>query len=163
MVQVRLAALNDLPAILEIYNYAIRNLTATFDLEEQTIEQRRDWFDQHVGKYPLIVAEINGEVVGYSSLSPFREKEAYSQTAELSIYISPNHQGHGIGKKLMEEILKLAGENHYHVIIAGITGGNEASIHLHKRFGFEYIGCFKEVGFKFGEWQDVDFYQLLIK
>jgi L-amino acid N-acyltransferase YncA len=162
MLHIREAVPSDLPAMLEIYNDAIRNLTATFDLEEQTLDERRIWFEKYGGKYPLIVAELNGEVVGYSCLSPFRDKPAYSNSTELSIYISPKHRGHGVGTALMKEILKRAAELGYHTVIGGITGGNEISVKLHEKFGFEYVGCFKEVGFKFGQWQDVHFYQLMI-
>ncbi|MFC4410033.1 GNAT family N-acetyltransferase [Chungangia koreensis] len=159
----REATLEDLPEMLAIYNDAILHLTATFDLEEQSIEDRKKWFLAHGGRNPLIVAEIDGVVAGYASLSPFRDKEAYKDTTEISIYISKDHRGLGIGKRLMEEILSQAADLNYHVIIAGITTGNEGSVHLHVKYGFEFIGRFKEVGYKFGEWQSVDFYQLILR
>lgn len=162
MVHIREAVIDDLPAILEIYNYAIRNLTATFDLKEQTLEQREAWFRKYGGEYPLIVAEIAGEVAGYSSLSPYNDKAAYSRTVELSVYLSEKHQGKGLGTALMEEILHRARKLQYHTIISGITNGNEASVRLHEKFGFQFAGCIKEVGFKFGEWQDVSYYQLML-
>ncbi|UFJ42325.1 N-acetyltransferase family protein [Brevibacillus humidisoli] len=162
MLQIRHAMPSDLPAMLEIYNEAVRSLTATFDLEEQTLEERKHWFEKYGGKYPLIVAELNGEVVGYSCLSKFRDKPAYAHTTELSVYISSRCRGRGVGSALMREILQLAATHGYHTVIAGVTGGNQASVKLHEKFGFAYIGCFKEVGFKFGEWQDVHFYQLMV-
>ncbi|MET3697563.1 phosphinothricin acetyltransferase [Bacillus oleivorans] len=162
MLHIREAVLDDLPAMLEIYNEAVRTLTATFDLEEQTLAERKQWFEKFGERYPLIAAEYNGEVVGYSSLSKFREKPAYSQSTELSIYISSKHRGLGIGSALMTEILQHAKELGYHTVIAGITAGNEGSVKLHEKFGFEYMGRFKEVGFKFGAWQDVLNYQYMI-
>jgi L-amino acid N-acyltransferase len=162
VLQIRDANINDLPAMLDIYNDAIRNLTATFDLEEQTLEERKIWFQKHNDKYPLIVAEWNGEVVGYCCLSQFREKAAYDKTAELSIYISSSHRGLGIGTALMQEILQRAAHLGFHTVIGGITRGNDASVALHEKFGFELVGCFKEVGKKFGQWQDVLFYQRII-
>lgn len=162
MLHIRDAAITDLSAMLEIYNEAIRNLTATFDLEEQSMEQRMKWFEEHSGKFPFIVAELEGKVIGYSCLSKFRDKEAYSKSTELSVYISSECRGQGAGSRLMQEIVRLARKDGYHTIISGITGGNEASVKLHKKFGFEFIGCFKEVGYKFGEWQDVHFYQLML-
>ncbi|KQL51036.1 GNAT family acetyltransferase [Heyndrickxia shackletonii] len=162
MLHIRDAAVTDLAAMLEIYNEAIRNLSATFDLVEQTIEQRMVWYKEHSGKYPFIVAEMDGKVVGYSCLSKFRDKEAYSQTTELSIYLSSDCRGKGVGSVLMQEILIRAAKDGYHTIISGITGGNEASVKLHEKFGFEFVGCFKEVGYKFNEWQDVHFYQLIL-
>lgn len=162
MAQVREAVLEDLPYILDIYNEAIRNLTATFDLEEQPLEQRKTWFEKHGPRYPLMVAELDGKVVGYSCLSPYRDKAAYAGSTELSIYISAECRGKGIGKLLMQAILQRAEELGFHTVIGGITGGNETSVKLHEKFGFTFVGRFKEVGFKFGEWQDVCFYQLIL-
>ncbi|WNB90597.1 GNAT family N-acetyltransferase [Bacillus sp. NEB1478] len=163
MIQIREAVQQDLPEILEIYNYAIMNLAATFDLKEQSLEERQIWFDKFNEKYPLIVAVEENKVIGYSCLSPFRDKPAYAKTTELSIYIHWGQQGKGIGNLLMKEILQRADTLGYHTVIGGITGGNEASVHLHKKYGFEFVGCFKEVGFKFEVWQDVHFYQLLLR
>lgn len=159
---IREATEADLPEILEIYNEAIRNTVATFDLEEQSLEQRMLWFRKYGGRHPLIVAEVEGQVAGYCSLSTFREKDAYASTTEISVYISEAHRGKGIASILMTDIIDRAKQLKYHTIIAGITGGNEASVKLHKKFGFEFIGNFKEVGCKFDAWQDVHFYQLML-
>jgi phosphinothricin acetyltransferase len=148
--------------MLRIYNHAILTSNATFDLQEQTLEERQQWFTHYGGKFPLIVAEEKGQVLGYCGLSSFRSKPAYTNTAEVSIYVDPTCQGKGIGKQLMAEILKRARKLHYHVIIAGITGGNEISIKLHEKFGFQLAGIFREVGYKFDQWQDVHFYQLIL-
>jgi L-amino acid N-acyltransferase len=156
---IREAAKEDLPGMLEIYNEAIRTLTATFDLEEQSLEERKAWFKKYGGKYPLTVAEEDGQIAGYCSIGPFRDKQAYEKTAELSVYISSRFRGKGIGTGLVEDMLSRAGSLGYHTIISGLTAGNAASVKLHERLGFRYIGIFKEVGFKFGEWQDVLFYQ----
>jgi L-amino acid N-acyltransferase YncA len=160
--QIRDAQETDVPAILAIYNHAIRTSTATFDLKEHTLEQRLEWFSHYGGNYPLIVAVVDGKVAGYSCLSLFRTKPAYAKTAEISVYIDEKYQGRGIGKALMKEILERAQTLHYHTIIAGITAGNEVSVKLHEKFGFTLAGHFKEVGYKFGAWQDVLFYQLLL-
>ena len=163
MLHIKDAVITDLPAIMKIYNYAVKNLAASFDIQEKSIVERFRWFIKHRGKYPLIVAELNGRVVGYCCLSSFRDKAAYSQSAELSIYIDPEFWGRGIGTELMQELLRRAKKLKYHTIIAGITADNEASIRLHRKFGFELVGSFKEVGFKFGRWHDVNFYQLVIE
>ncbi|CAM2877818.1 GNAT family N-acetyltransferase [Paenibacillus sediminis] len=163
MLSIREAQLNDLPEMLDIYNEAIRNLVSTFDLEEQTLEQRTVWFQKYGGKYPLIVAELDSQIVGYCCLSSFREKPAYSRTAELSLYIADGYRGQGIGSTLLKEIIDRAKQLSYHTIIAGITGGNEESVKLHLKYGFEFIGTFREVGYKFGAWRDVMFYQLLLE
>lgn len=160
---IREATLEDVPAMLEIYNEAILNTTATFDLEEQTLEERQVWFKKYGGIHPLIVAEVDGKVAGYSSLSLFRDKQAFIRTTELSIYIHTGFRGLGIGNRLMEEILQRAKALGHHVVIGGITAGNDVSVKLHEKFGFEYVGTFKEVGHKFGSWQDVSFYQLTLE
>jgi L-amino acid N-acyltransferase YncA len=158
-VMIRNAKFEDLPGILRIYNYVVKTSAATFDLKEQTIEERRNWFFEHGERYPLIVAEQNGQVIGYSSLSKFRDKPGYNRTVESSVYVEERFQGMGIGKRLMREILDRAVGLGYHVVIAGIAGGNERSERLHLSLGFQCIGFFKEVGFKFGSWQDVSFYR----
>ncbi|MGO0060696.1 N-acetyltransferase family protein [Brevibacillus fluminis] len=162
-ITVRHAHISDLPALLAIYNHVVRTSAATFDLEEQTLEQREKWFHKFTGRYPLIVAEQDGAVIGYASISLFREKQAYQQTGESSIYIHHEHHGKGLGKLLMNELIALARENDFHVLIAGITEGNDASVQLHQRLGFEWAGTFREVGYKFDQFQDVSFYQLILK
>ncbi|WP_409292001.1 GNAT family N-acetyltransferase [Peribacillus sp. SCS-37] len=152
----------DLPFLLDIYNEAIRNTAATFDLKEQTLAERQQWFSKYGKDYPLLVAEIDGRAAGYCSLSPFREKEAYRQTVEISIYIDAVYRGRGAAGRLMEAIIEKAGSAGFHVIIAGITAGNDTSVEMHKKFGFQYAGCFREVGYKFDQWQDVLFYQLIL-
>lgn len=164
MVHIRDAHLNDLPAMLAIYNHAVNTLVATFDLEEQSLEQRTVWFHKHGDRYPLVVAEdAAGAVIGYACLSAFREKPAYGNTAELSIYIDEQQRGKHVGSVLMAEILERARKLGYHTVISGITGGNEASFRLHEKFGFRQVGKLSEVGFKFGQWHDVHYYQWMVK
>lgn len=162
MLRIRDAAVSDLPAIMEIYNEAIRNSTVTFDTEEKTLEERMGWFRQFGDRYPLIVAELDSQVVGYCGLMSFREKDAYSSTTELSIYINKNYRGNKIGSLLMKEIIERAIRLGYHTIISGISDGNEASFKLHEKFGFQRVGCLREVGYKFNHWRDVYFYQRML-
>jgi L-amino acid N-acyltransferase len=160
---IRQAEIRDLPAILEIYNDAIRNLAATFDLAEQTLDAREEWFKKFGDKYPLIVAEIDGEIAGYCGLSPYNQKAAFAKTVELSIYLSDRHRGKGTGKALMEEILTKGKQMGFHTVISGITAGNDVSVKMHEKFGFKIAGRLKEVGYKFGQWHDVIYMQLLFK
>lgn len=162
MVKIRTAVLEDLSEILAIYNEAVRTTTATFDLVEQTLEERFKWFSNYGDKYPLIVADYDKKIIGYCSLSPFNKKAAYEKTVELSIYLSRDHHGAGVGSLLMEEIITQSKKYGFHTIIGGITTGNERSVRLHEKFGFNHVGHLREVGFKFGEWQNVDYYQLLL-
>jgi phosphinothricin acetyltransferase len=162
MITFRDAAIEDLPKLLDIYNWAVENTTASFDLTSQTLEQRKVWFSHYGGKHPLIVAEMDGVVVGYASLSEFRQKEGYATTAEVSVYVDPDYHRRGIGKALLAEIISLGRKKGYHCIMAGITGGNDVSVKMHQSFGFTYCGNFKEVARKFDKWQDCLFYQLIL-
>lgn len=160
---IRKAKQDDLPVLVSIYNHAILHTTATFDLEPVSVEARQSWFDEHMDDYfPLIVAEEDDVVMGYASLSTFRQKEAFKRTVEVSIYIDEEHQGKGLGKQLLAHIIEMARALDHHVIIAGITSGNDKSVKLHEQFGFVKCGEMKEVGFKFDRWQDVLFYQLIL-
>lgn len=159
---IRNAVVTDLPCIVDIYNQSVQSSAATLDLEETTVESRQEWFSHYGGRYPLIVAEEDGIVIGYCSLSKFRDKEGYHRTVESSVYLHEAHMGKGLGRALMTEMLNRAKDLHHHVVVAGITGGNEVSVRLHTALGFTFVGCFREVGDKFNQWQDVHFYQRII-
>ncbi|GAA3407140.1 N-acetyltransferase family protein [Paenibacillus hodogayensis] len=160
---IRAAERDDLPRLLDIYNEAILHSAATFDLVPQSLDEREPWFRQFGERYPIIVAvQEDGSIAGYCCLTPFRAKAAYDRTAELSVYLDKSCRGQGIGTALLRHIIDIARQRRFHVIIAAITGGNETSIALHRKFGFEPAGIFREVGFKFDAWQDVHFLQLLL-
>lgn len=161
---IRKAQINDLEELLEIYNYEVTYGIATFDIEPKSLEEWRIWFREHSTEHhPLYVAEIDGHIGGYATLSPYREKEAYDSTVELSLYVSPDYRRRGIAKKLMESAIRHARENaRIHTIISVITSDNEVSIRLHRKFGFAYSGTLREVGFKMGNYRDVDNYQLIV-
>jgi phosphinothricin acetyltransferase len=155
MVKIRRAIIKDLKEITDIYNEAILKTDATFDTEIKSIQEQKIWFKNHGIKNPILIAEQNGSVVGWASLSQWSDRCAYSDTAELSLYVKEEYQGKGFGKKLMESILKEGKKTGLHAIIARITQGNKLSIQLHEKFGFEHIGIMKEVGQKFGKRLDV--------
>lgn len=161
---IRAATESDLPALTEIYNYEVLNGTATFDIHPKTVEERRGWFLEHNrDNHPLIVAEENGAVFGYASLSAYCEKEAYSSAVELSVYVAPDARGKGAATALLDEILTSArNDPRTHAVISVITAGNAASVHLHERFGFSLCGTLHEVGVKFGKRLDVLNYELLV-
>jgi L-amino acid N-acyltransferase len=152
---IRKAMLADIPAITEIYNEAILTTDATFDNEPKTITEQNKWFQAHGAKNPIVVAEINSEVVGWASLSEWSTRCAYSDTAEISLYVKETFRNRGIGKSLMQTILAEGKKAGLHTIISRITSGNDVSIQLHLQFGFEHIGVMKEVGKKFGRLLDV--------
>jgi L-amino acid N-acyltransferase len=152
---IRSATLDDLQAIMDIYNDAILHTTATFDVEAKTLEDRRAWFKEHDEKHPLIVAEMGGGVLGWGSLSEYGDRKAWEHTVENAVYVRPDAQGKGIGKAILAELVRLAEELGYHAVVAEIVGGNEASIRLHERQGFRVVGVLNEVGWKFDGWLDV--------
>ncbi len=163
-ITIRKSEERDLPALLDIYNHEVLCSTATFDLNPKTFEERRVWFFEHnVGNHPLITAEYGGEVAGYASLSPYREKEAYKSTVELSVYVAEKFRGKGVASALMKEILRLAREDeNTHTVISVITEGNGASVHLHEKFGFTYCGTMHDVGVKFGKYLNIVNFELRV-
>ena len=144
-----------MPDITSIYNEAILHTVATFDTEPKTIEEMKTWFKNHDQKHPLLVAEQKGLIVGWASLSEWSDRCAYSETAEISLYVRKEHQGSGIGRKLLKEIMPEGQKMGLHTVIARIAEGNERSINLFKSEKFENIGIMKEVGKKFGKRLDV--------
>jgi L-amino acid N-acyltransferase YncA len=152
---IRKATAADIKAITEIYNEAILNTDATFDMEPKTIAEQEAWFDTHGPKNPVLVAEIDGVICGWASLSQWSTRCAYTDTAEISLYVKQAYHRQGIGKYLMETALSEGKRIGLHTILSRITSGNEISIHLHQQFGFEHIGTMKEVGKKFGRMLDV--------
>jgi len=159
MLTIRRATLEDLSAFTEIYNEAILKTVATFDTEAKTLEEQKTWFANHGPRYPILVAEQEGSVIGWASLSKWSDRCAYSDTAEISLYVREEHRGKGIGRKLIEEIVKEGQKVGLHTVIARIAEGNEASIHLHESVGFQHIGVMREVGRKFGKLWDVHLLQ----
>jgi len=163
MINVRLATENDLVQILAIYNEVIANTAAVYDYEPHTLEMRRNWFNtKREQGFPVFVAEEGGDVLGLSSIGPFRNWAAYQYSVENSIYVAAAARGKGIAKLLMPPVIKAAKDMGMHTIVAGIDAGNEASIQLHRRFGFEEVAHFKQVGWKFDRWLDLKFLQLIL-
>jgi L-amino acid N-acyltransferase YncA len=164
MIQIRKAVEKDLEEMLVIYNDVIINTTAVYDYKAHTMDMRRQWFETKKEQgFPVFVAEENGKVVGFSSIGPFRAWAAYKYSVENSIYVAADQRGKGIGKLLMTPLIKAAEQLNMHTILAGIDATNDASIMLHKKFGFEEVAHFKQVGYKFGRWLDLKFLQLVLK
>jgi phosphinothricin acetyltransferase len=163
-VSIRPAQFDDLPGILDIYNEAVLNTTATYDYEPRTLEYRIAWFEQNRAlNYPMFVAAApEGRVVGWSSLKQYHDRIGYRFTAENSVYVAADQRGRGVGKLLMPPLIEAAHARGLHAILAAIDAENEASIRLHAAFGFERAGLFKQVGFKFGRWLDVLYMERLL-
>ena len=159
MLIIRKAKIDDLKDIINIYNEAIQKTVATFDTELKTLEQKKIWFIEHGKNNPIIVAEKEGIIFGWAALSKYSTRCAYSNTAEISLYVREEYQGKGIGRKLMDEIIQEGEKTNIHTVLARITEGNEVSVNLHKSVGFAHIGTMKEVGQKFGRLLDVHLMQ----
>ena len=151
----RLATLDDAEAIRQIYNLEVTTSTVTFDLVPRTLEDQRSWQAARSGVHAVLVAEVDGAVAGFGSLSKWRDRPAYATTVEDSIYIHRDRQGAGLGKALLTELVATATAHGFHACMARIVGGHEASIALHRSCGFEVVGTEREVGRKFNRWLDV--------
>jgi phosphinothricin acetyltransferase len=163
MLNIRTAFEKDLDDITKIYNKAILKTVATFDTKEKSLDEQKIWFKEHGRNNPLIVAEYKDKIVGWAALSKYSTRCAYSDTAEISLYVKDEHQNKGFGKKLIKRIIQEGEKAGLHVVIARITEGNKKSIHLHKLVGFNHVGIMKEVGMKFGKRLDVFLMQKIYK
>ncbi|WP_088186283.1 GNAT family N-acetyltransferase [Desulfosporosinus sp. FKA] len=161
-VVIRKAEKDDMERMREIYNWAVLNSVATFDLEERSIEQNEHWFKEHQGRYPLYAAVDQNRVIGWGSISPFHPRAAYRPTGEFSIYIAPEYQGKSVGDMLLKHLCDCAESLDYHSLIGLITGSNTASLRLAEKNGFCQVGHYREVGIKFGQWLDVIAVQKMI-
>jgi phosphinothricin acetyltransferase len=159
---VRKAVEADVAAIVDIYNEAIQETTATFDTELKSIDDQLEWFQSHDDRHPALVLEHVGTVVGWVSLSAWSDRRAYSGTAEITYYVLQNSRGLGFGRKLQDSIISVAKRQGFHTLIARITAGNDISIRLCETSGFKHIGTMKEVGRKFGELLDVHILQKML-
>lgn len=163
MLNIRPATHDDQEQILDIYNEAVANTTATFDTEPRSMENQLKWFAAHKENHPVLIAEEDGVVTGWASLSAWSERCAYDGTVEVSVYVHHQHRGKGIGKKLLEVITLEGKKVGNHSIIARISSGNDISIHIHEGLGYEHIGVMKEAGVKFGKFIDVHMMQKMLQ
>jgi L-amino acid N-acyltransferase YncA len=162
-ITVRPVERRDADELLLIHNHYVEHTLVTFDLVPRNLAEELAWIDEHTGGHPAIVAvNDDGVIVGYASLSTFRSRPAYSTTVEDSVYVHPEHIGHGVGRILLDELLTRAAAHGFHAVIARITGHNEASVRLHAACGFEHVGVEREVGRKHRNWLDVVEMQRLV-
>ncbi len=162
-VAIRTATRDDVPAIADIYNEAIRTTTATFDTEPKSVEDRLQWFEAHGERHPVFVATDDGQVVGWSSISKWSDRCAYDDTAETSFYVAAEHRRKGIGRQLKEATVAAARRLGYHSLIARVAEGSDASLHLNREAGFALVGTLRQVGMKFGRRLDVHILQLMLE
>ncbi len=162
----RLATTDDGEAIRAIYNHEVTHGTNTFDLVPRTAGEQRTWVLRHQGAHPAIVAvtedaagrggeDAGATVLGFGLLAPYRDRPAYATTVEDSVYVHRDARGRGVGRAILEELLRLGAAQGFHTVIARISGANEPSIRLHQACGFTLVGVEREVGRKHRQWLDV--------
>ena len=162
-ISIRQVTLEDLPSVLEIINHEILNSTSIYDYEPRTLAQQTAIFKEKTEKkFPFILAEKNGLVVGFGTFGHFRFKEAYQFTVEHSVYVHKDFTGNGIGSTLLKELIELAKLQKKHTMIGVIDSENVGSISFHERMGFKNVGHLKQTGYKFERWLDSVIMQLML-
>ena len=163
---VRLACDADLGAIVAISNRAAADTAANFAIEPEPLEDWRTAFEKTREGMPWFVAELAGShdrnriVAGFCRATPWRGRCAYSHSVETTVYVAPEHHGQGIGRALYERLIDTLRAQGYRSAIGGITQPNPASVQLHESFGFTRVAMFQRIGWKFGSWHDVGYWQL---
>jgi L-amino acid N-acyltransferase YncA len=153
---------SDLEDINDIYNHYVPISDCTMDTEPSSLDARREWFLELKGRYPILVARTDGKVVGWASLSRHKVRAAYRYTAEDAVYVREGWLGKGIGTALLTELIKAARENDLHSVVAVINANHIVSLGLHRKLGFEEVALLHEAGFKFGNWIDIRYLQLML-
>jgi phosphinothricin acetyltransferase len=160
----RPAAESDLSTINEIYNYYVLRSTCTYQLEPESIADRLAWFREHPpDKYPVVVVEIDGEVVGWGSLSKWRPRAAMAPTVEVTVYVRHEMHRRGLGKMILCHLIERACQIGFHSIIGSVSADQNASISLQEGVGFRRVAHLVEVGHKFGQWLDLMYMQLMLE
>ncbi len=152
---------DDASQICEIYNYYVLNTIITFEESSVSEFDMRNRIEQIKHKFPWIVYENQGIILGYAYAGEWKSRCAYKHSVESTVYLKKGEEGHGIGTILYEELIKRLKSSNIHAVIGGIALPNSASVALHEKFGFEQIGQFKEVGYKFDIWIDVGYWELI--
>jgi len=160
--EIRFAESADLNRLVEIYNHYVIETPVTFDTEPFAVNERIQWFNQfaETGRHRLLVAETDDAIIGYASSTAFKARAGYNTSVETTIYLDPEQFGQGIGTRLYGELLdQLTAEESAHRAYGGIALPNDGSVALHRKLGFEHVGSYHEVGFKFDKYWDVDWFE----
>ena len=153
--RIRDATKSDVPAILGIYNDVVTNTTAIYDERPSTLEERQAWFEARSKNFPVLVGELNGDVVGFSTFGEWRSRWGYRFTVEHSVHVRADCRGKGFGRQLIEVLFPRAAAMNVHMMIAHIDSAAAASLRLHEKLGFKNVGTFREVGKLRGGWLSV--------
>ena len=156
---------NEASAIQRIFNQAIVDSTALYEYQPRSLQRVQQWLeDKSAAGLPVLgVLSSEGLLMGFASFGPFRAFPAYKYTVEHSLYVDQQFRGRGVGAFLLQQLIQQAKQRQLHVLIGAIDSQNLASIHLHQKFGFELTGTMPEVGYKFGRWLNLSFYQLILE
>ncbi len=161
-VLIRHATPADAEAIRSIYNHEVENETSTFDLVPRSLDDQLEWQNARQGAFCVFVAELDGEVVGFGALSPYKERAAYRTSVEDSVYVRRDMSQRGIGRAILNHLLDTAADGGFHAVIARITTLSFGSLALHEKAGFSMVGVEREIGRKFNKWLDVAIMQCLL-
>jgi L-amino acid N-acyltransferase YncA len=162
-VRIRRATREDAAAMAAVYNQAVANSTATFDTVPERAEDRAVWLDEHIApQHPVLVAERDGRVIGWASLSRYSTRCAYDATVEISAYVDESETGRGLGTALSEAVLEAGRAGGVHAVVSRICTENAASLAMGRNLGFFEVGVMREVGVKFGRSLDVMWMEKLL-
>ena len=152
--EIRIGKLADVSSITDIFNYYIEHSNARFEESPLSLDNRLEWFSQFKpdSRHQIYVAIDNGKLIGFACSQPYRAMAAFDETAEVTVYLAPFIQGKGVGSKLYEKLFSAIQAHGVHRVLSGVALPNEASIALHKRFGFREVGVFNEYAKKNGEY-----------
>lgn len=153
-ITIRDAALDDAPAIVVIYNQGIVDRLATLETEERTPEERLAWLEARAPRHPVIVAESDGQVIGFASLNAFNSRKAYDYVADFSLYLERSWRGKGVGGRLLQALTDRARQLGYHKMVLSAFPFNPAGLALYRKAGFRVVGIYKEQGLLDGRWVD---------
>ena len=161
---IRLASLDDLPAILAISNHYVLHSTANFAIEPELLESWQESFLATSDKYPwFVAADTEGVILGFAKASPWKGRCAYEYAAEITVYVQPDQHGRGIGRALYEKLLTTMKAQGFQSVLGGIALPNDASVALHEALGMKRVAVLERVGWKFGRWHDVGYWQRLLQ
>jgi len=155
---VRLATEQDLDAINQIENWAVEHTFAHFGLRPVPLEETLQSFGAARDRFPWVVSDEGGEIVGFARAGVWKTREAYDRTTEIGVYVRPDWHGRRIASALYEMLFKLLAEKGFHTILAGIALPNEPSVRLHEGFGMVKVAELPEVGFKHGAWRNTGYW-----
>ena len=159
---IREARESDFGDVAEITNHYIMHTPIHFGYEPVVAEELREAWRAGITRYPYLILEVDGAIAGYAKSGSWRTRKAYERTSEVGIYLRPTFTGRGLGKPLYAALIQACRAEGHHSLIGGVAVPNAASVRLHESLGFVHVGTFREAGWKFEQWHDAAFYQLML-